>query len=179
MIEYNFQSVCPACGLVDPHYQTTALVGNYTILRKYDGKKHFQAVLNRLQGVWSKACLRFDNSYMEQLKVKLGNDHSLAHIHKHLPNRDQRYLNYIHSELTGKSLCIKMYHRQFLEHKFNRCYDEYKKLQGKRPCALNILWVIADSFPNLAYIKPFIYTKFTLRKHIYDRLKHACSNRFL
>ena len=72
-----------------------------------------------------------------------------------------------------------MHHRDFLKAKFNSCYRELGKHHGIRPCALNIIEVVVDSYPALGYIKPFIYTKFKLSNDIYNRLKDVCTNEFL
>ena len=186
----NGQRSCMSCGLVDTTYHQTVLVRDYySTPPKYKPSKHFEAVLNRLQGVKSKACDRFDKEYIEDLVKKLDDDYTLQNIHEHLPNKDQRYLNYIYSEVarvsgnTDEKLYIDPDHRDFLKTKFNRCYEEYQNvpeaLRGKRPCALNILEVVLDCYPKFDYIRPFIYTKFKLNNDIYNRLRDVCSNKLL
>ena len=174
MVIKDFQRYCQECGLVDSHYDACEISynTNYSVKPTYKPKDNFQAVLNRLQGSCSSVCARFDKKYIDQLQSKLKNDHSLANIHKNVPNKDQRYINCIYSELTGKSLFIEYNHRELLRMMFNRCYEKYLQLEGKRPCVLNILQVAVDYY-KLDYIKPFIYTKFKLSTDIYNQLYHA------
>lgn len=136
---------------------------------------YFQEVLNRIQGVWCKACTKFDASYIHKLRDKLDGDYSLKNIHKNLPNKDQPYLNYIYYRLTDKQLYINVDHQQFLKMKIDACYRKYRTdFAGKRPSVLNIISVVIDTFPALCYIKPFIYTKFNLSIDIYNTLQDVC-----
>ena len=176
MVVIDYQRICMECGLIDDNYQAVGLNRGNAIIKKtkYKPRKHFQTVLDRLQSIWTEACSRFDAEYMERLSAKLERDHSLKNIHRHLPNKDQRYLNYIYTQLTGEKLYIEWQHMDFLKNRFCRCYEEYDNLEGKRPCALNILQVVVNYYPTLHYIKPYIYTKFNLSKVIYNRLRDVC-----
>ena len=122
------------CGLVDTSYHQAFLVRDYYTPPKYKPSKHFEAVLDRLQGVKGKACDRFDKKYIEDLVKKLDDDYTRQNIHKHLPNKDQKFLNYIYSEVarvsgnTDEKLYIDPDHKDCLITMFNRCYEEYQNV---------------------------------------------------
>ena len=143
---------------------------SYKARRKYYASKVFGLVLNRLQGIWCKACARFDGEYMNNLEEKLLGDYSLQNIHRNIPNKDQKYLNYLYFLLTNDRIFIDMDHKIVLTLRFNECYQECRKL-GIRPCFLNILQIcLVGLSADYDYIKPFIYTKFKLSKDIEKKL---------
>ena len=175
--------VCRNCGRIDresPIINEDRYPSSSQRLYKHD--KHFSATMERLQGMPFSLKNRFMSEHIEKLKTHLRGVHSLKNIHKCLPNKDQKFLNFFYREITGQSLYIEPLHYDFIERVYRLCYSELMSI--KRECKtrqqprLNIvaiLKIIADSQPSLHYIKPFLYTKFNLSKEIKARLENVCS----
>ena len=172
--------ICRICNLVE-YQQVFQPSSETSSIRRYQSMDNIQGVLNRLQAIHTRACFRFNTEYMDKLRERLvfdsNQDYSLSNIHKHLPNNDQRYLNFIYYKLTGDQLEIKWEHKDSLRLIYDTCYREYctnPALIDKKPDALNIIKMAADTFPNLSYIKPYVYTKYNLPQKIYSILQTAC-----
>jgi hypothetical protein len=165
--------VCNKCGLFVSDPPLLSDIPQALLRKNSSPLKHLNATLLRLQALSCRSSrlvyTRYTKEFLESLKDRCNNDFSLKNIHKNLENRDQKYLNYFYSLLTGKCLSISSSDQDFIKHKYQKAREFYAD-KNFRCYISHILDVLCTKYERLNYISDFLLNNITIKKSVYEEL---------